>query len=672
MTATATSVDQLCINTIRALSMDTVQKAKSGHPGMPLGAAPMAYTLWTRFLKHNPTDPHWPDRDRFVLSAGHASALLYSLLTLTGYDLQLDELKEFRQFGSRTPGHPEYRHTPGAEVTTGPLGQGFANAVGFAIAERVLAARFNRPGHEVVDHYTYCMCSDGDLMEGISSEAASLAGTLGLGKLVYLYDSNNVSLDGPIDLSFTEDVGARFRAYGWHVQSIDGMNVDAVTEALEAARGVTDRPSLIVAHTVIGFGSPHKAGTSAAHGSPLGDEEVKLSKEALGWPSDKTFYVPDEALQEFRKALPAGQAHQQQWELRMASYAADHPADAALFRTLVAGELPAGWTDQLPGFSSVDGQVSTRIASGRVLNAIAPKLPTLIGGSADLSTSNETTLKGYQSFGIEGWSGRNINFGVREHAMGAILNGMNVHGGVTAYGGTFLTFSDYMRGSIRLAALMQAHSLFVYTHDSIGLGEDGPTHQPVEHLAALRAMPGLRVIRPADANESAAAWKLAIESAGPSVLVFSRQNLPVLDDVARVHAGTAQGGYVLIDSPGVPDVILIGTGSEVSIVVEAGKALVQSGVQARVVSMPSWEVFDAQPAAYRDSVLPPAIRARVAVEAGVSMGWERYVGESGAFVGIEHFGASAPATVLYKEFGITAEAVVAHATRVLEQLREGR
>ena len=672
MTATATSVEQLCINTIRTLSMDMVQKANSGHPGLPMGAAPMAYALWTRFLKHNPADPHWPDRDRFVLSAGHGSALLYSLLHLTGYGLELSEIEQFRQFGSRTPGHPEFRHTPGVEITTGPLGQGFANAVGFAIAERVLASRFNRPGHEIVDHYTYCLCSDGDLMEGVASEAASLAGTLGLGKLIYLYDSNNVSLDGPTDLSFTEDAAARFRAYGWHVQSIDGMNVEAVTEAIEAARAVTDRPSLIAAHTVIGYGSPHKAGTSAAHGSPLGEEEVRLSKEALGWPPDRKFYVPDEALQEFRKALAAGAEHQEHWTARLGRYAQDYPADAALFETLVSGRLPAGWDEDIPEFTAADGAMSTRVASGKVLNAIAPRFPTLIGGSADLSTSNDTTLKGYLSFGIEGWAGRNINYGVREHAMGAILNGLNVHGGVTAFGGTFLTFSDYMRGAIRLSALMQAHSLFVYTHDSIGLGEDGPTHQPIEHLAALRAMPGLRVIRPADANESAAAWKLAIELPGPSALVFSRQNLPILQDVALVRAGVAQGGYVLVDSPGTPDVILIGTGSEVSVAMDAALRLAEAGVQARVVSLPSWEVFEAQPEAYRESVLPKAVRARVAVEAGVPQGWERYVGEAGAFVGIDHFGASAPGPVLFREFGITPEAVADRARQVLERVREER
>lgn len=672
MTTKAVSLDQLCINAIRALSMDMVQKANSGHPGLPMGAAPMAYALWTRFLRHNPRDPHWPDRDRFVLSAGHGSALLYSLLHLTGYGLEIEELERFRQFGSRTPGHPEYRHTPGVEVTTGPLGQGVANAIGFAIAERVLASRFNRPGHTIIDHYTYCICSDGDLMEGISSEAASLAGTLGLGKLIYLYDSNNVSLDGPTDLSFREDTGARFRAYNWHVQSIDGMNVSAVTDAIEAAKCVTDRPSLIVAHTVIGYGSPHKAGTSAAHGSPLGEEEVRLTKEALGWPSDREFYVPDEVLQQFRKAIPAGAEHQEDWAGKFARYGQDYPADAALFQTLIGGRLPVGWDQEIPEFTAADGAMSTRAASGKVLNAIAPHLPTLIGGSADLSTSNDTTLEGYLSFGIESWAGRNVNYGVREHAMGAILNGLNVHGGVIAYGGTFLTFSDYMRGAVRLSALMQSHSLFVYTHDSIGLGQDGPTHQPIEHLAALRAIPGLRIIRPADANESAAAWRLALELPGPTALVFSRQSLPILTDVRVVRAGVPHGGYVLVDSADMPDVILIGTGSEVPVAIGAAFRLMESGVSARVVSLPSWEVFEAQTEAYRESVLPRDVRARVAVEAGVSQGWERYIGEAGAFVGIDHFGASAPGPVLFKEFGITPEAVTDRARQVIEQVRKGR
>jgi transketolase len=579
-------------------------------------------------------------------------------------------LKDFRQFGSRTPGHPEYGHTPGVEVTTGPLGQGFANSVGFAIAEHVLAARFNRPGHEIINHYTYCLCSDGDMMEGISSEAASLAGTMGLGKLIYLYDSNHVSLDGPTSLSFREDVAERFRAYGWDVQHVDGNDLDGVARALDTARSEMTRPSLIICTTIIGYGSPNKAGKSAAHGSPLGEDEVRLAKDALGWPEDRQFYVPDEALAHFRQALPRGEEVQREWESRLDRYSAQYPADGALLRTLLAGQLPDGWADDLPRFASADGAVSTRVASGRTLNALAPHIDTLIGGSADLATSNETTLKGYANLGIEGWSGRNINFGVREHAMCGILNGMAVHGGVWAYGGTFLTFSDYMRGAIRLAALMQSHTLLVFTHDSIGLGEDGPTHQPIEQLAALRAMPGLRVIRPADANESAAAWKLALELSGPSALVFCRQNVPVFDEVDRIRAGVPQGAYVLVDAPGTPDVLLMGTGSEVSLAVEAAARLAEEGIQARVVSMPSWEVFDAQPPAYRESVLPPSVRARVAVEAGSPMGWERYTGSLGGFVGIDHFGASAPGPVVYEKFGITTEAVVEQARQSLQRVRE--
>jgi transketolase len=671
-TTAATNLDQLCIDTIRTLAMDTVQKAKSGHPGTPMGAAPMAYTLWTQFLKHNPANPHWPDRDRFVLSAGHASVLLYSLLALTGYDLKLEELKDFRQFGSRTPGHPEYGHTPGVEVTTGPLGQGFAMGVGLAIAEHHLAARFNREGHSVVDHYTYGICSDGDLMEGISSEAASLAGHLQLGKLIYLYDDNNISIEGSTALAFTEDVARRFEAYGWHVQSIDGQDVDGVAAALDRARRDTDRPSLIVARTVIAYGSPNKAGTAAAHGSALGDEEVRLTKRALGWPEDSSFYVPDEALQHYREALPRGAAFESDWQRRFDAYAAEYPSEATLFQRWMMGQLPDGWADDLPTFSAADGAPASRVASGKVMNVLASRLENFIGGSADLAPSTETNLKGLGSLDFGDWAGRNMHFGVREHAMGAIVNGMAMHGGLLPFGATFLVFSDYMRGAIRIGAVMGAHAVWVFTHDSIGLGEDGPTHQPIEHLASLRAMPGIRVIRPADANETVAAWKLAIELPGPTALVLSRQGLPVIEDAGRARAGAAMGAYVLVDSPGEPDVILLGTGSEVSIAVDAAAKLAAEGINARVVSMPSWEVFEEQAPAYRETVLSPRVRARVAVEAASPLGWHKYIGDAGAFVGIDHFGGSAPGTDLYKHFNITADAVIEATHGVLDRLAQER
>lgn len=672
-TTAATNLDQLCIDTIRTLAMDTVQKAKSGHPGTPMGAAPMAYTLWTQYLKHNPRNPHWPDRDRFVLSAGHASVLLYSLLALTGYDLKLEELKDFRQFGSRTPGHPEYGHTPGVELTTGPLGQGFAMGVGLAIAEHHLAARFNRDGHNVVDHFTYGIVSDGDLMEGIASEAASLAGHMRLGKLIYLYDDNSISIEGSTALAFTEDVGARFEAYGWAVQRIDGQDVEAVARALDHARQETDRPSLIVARTVIAYGSPNKAGTAAAHGSPLGDEEVRLTKRALGWPEDSSFFVPDDALKHYREAIPRGAAFEADWDRRFEAYASEYPSEATTFKRWMAGQRPDGWADALPTFTAADGAPATRVASGKAMNALAASLENLVGGSADLAPSTETNLKGLGALGIEGdWSGRNMHFGVREHAMGGIVNGMAMHGGLIPFGATFLVFSDYMRGAIRIGSIMGAHTAWVFTHDSIGLGEDGPTHQPIEHLASLRAMPGMRVIRPADANETVAAWKLAIELPGPTALVLSRQGLPILADAALTRAGAAQGAYVLIDAPGEPDAIIIATGSEVSIAVDAAARLAADGVNARVVSMPSWEVFESQPPAYRDAVLPPGIRARIAIEAASPFGWHKYIGDAGAFVGIDHWGASAPAADLYTHFNITAGAVVDAARGVIARLREGR
>jgi len=670
--ATSPELDDLCINTIRFLAVDAVEKAKSGHAGAPMGMAPMGYTLWTRFLKHNPSDPHWFDRDRFVLSNGHASLLLYSLLHLTGYDLPLEQIKQFRQFGSETPGHPESLDTPGVELTTGPLGAGFATSLGFAMAEKTLGARFNRPGHEIIDHYTYGFCSDGDMMEGVASEAASLAGRLGLGKLIFLYDDNSITIEGGTALAFNEDVGMRFEAYGWHVQHIDGEDVAAVQSAIEAARAETERPSMIVARTVIGYGSPHKAGTAAIHSNALGAEEVKLTKEALDWPTEPEFYIPDEALAVYRRAVDAGRAAQADWESRMDAYAAAYPAEAATLRELIDGTLPDGWESALPSFSSKDGEMATRKASGKVLTALVPVLQGLVGGSGDLAPSNDTYVKDYGALGNGGWDGRNIHFGVREHAMGSVVNGLALHGGLIPYGGTFLCFSDYMRPAIRLGALEQAHSTFVFTHDSIGLGEDGPTHQPIEHLASLRAMPGLRVFRPGDANETVAAWKVAIESRGPTAVVLTRQEIPTYDDGKRLQEGAAHGAYIFADpAEGAPQVILIGTGSELQLAVGAKELLAKDGVAARVVSMPCWEVFAAQPQEYRESVLPAGLRARVSVEAGATFGWERYVGDAGFSIGIDHFGASAPGPVVMERFGFTKEIVAERAKEVLQRLSPG-
>jgi transketolase len=664
-----TDLDQLCINTIRTLAMDGVQKAKSGHPGMPMGMADVAYILWTRFLKHNPADPAWPNRDRFVLSAGHGSMLLYSLLHLTGYDLPLDELKRFRQWDSRTPGHPEHGLTPGVETTTGPLGQGFANGVGMAIAERFLAATFNRPGFLIFDHYTYAIVSDGDLMEGISHEAASLAGHLGLGKIVYLYDDNEISIEGSTDLAFTEDVPARFRAYGWHVQEVDGYDLPGIEAAIRAARGESERPSLVVCHTHIAYGSPNKQDSASAHGEALGEDEVRLTKEALGWPPDAQFYVPGEALAVFRRALEQGRAAKAEWQMLFERYAQEYPHEAALLHQLWAGDLPEGWEKALPAFIPADGEMATRQASGAVLNALAPLLPTLIGGSADLAPSNNTLLKGYADFQKATPAGRNFHFGVREHAMGAILNGLALHGGVIPYGGTFMVFSDYMRPAVRLAALMGQRVIYVWTHDSVWIGEDGPTHQPVEHLMALRAVPNLVVIRPCDANETAAAWHVALERReGPTALTLTRQKMPVLAETARASAETvARGAYILADAPGAIDVLLIASGSEVHLALEARKLLAQKGVAVRVVSMPSWELFDAQEPAYREVVLPPQVAARLAIEAGVTLGWERYVGLAGGVIGLDRFGASAPYKVLMEQFGFTPQAVAEQALRLVNR-----
>lgn len=660
-------LDRLSVTTLRLLAADAVQEARSGHPGLPMGAADMGYVLWARFLKHNPANPAWPDRDRFVLSAGHGSMLLYALLHLTGYDLPLDEIKRFRQWGSRTPGHPEFGLTPGVETTTGPLGQGLANAVGMAIAEAHLAARFNRPGLAIVDHHTWVLVSDGDLMEGLSHEAASLAGHLGLGKLICLYDCNGISIDGPTSLTFTEDTGARFEGYGWHVQRIDGHRMEAVEEALAVARAETARPSLIIARTRIGFGSPNRQGTAKAHGEPLGEEEVRLTKERLGWPSDLKFHVPADVLAGFREALARGQAWEAEWNERLSAYEREHLGLAAELRLALSGKLPPAWNADLPTFPP-DTPQATRTASGRMLDALIPRIGALVGGSADLTPSNNTEAKGQQKIQRGALGGRYLHFGVREHAMGAILNGLALHGGVRPYGGTFLVFSDYMRPAIRLAALMHQPVIFVFTHDSIGLGEDGPTHQPVEHLASLRAIPNLVVIRPADASEVSEAWRAALTRLdGPTALVLTRQAVPVLDRERLAPAsGLARGGYVLseVGTPP-PQLILIATGSEVHLGLEAQRRLAAHGVGARVVSLPSTDLFEAQPKEYRDRVLPPQVTARLAIEAGATFGWDRYVGPRGAVIGLDRFGASAPGQTVYERLGLTPAAIVATALQIL-------
>ncbi|HMQ34242.1 MAG TPA: transketolase [Chloroflexaceae bacterium] len=655
---TYAELDRLCANAIRALAMDGVQKANSGHPGLPLGMADAAYVLWTRFLKHNPEDPRWPDRDRFVLSAGHGSMLLYALLHLTGYDLSMDDLKRFRQWESKTPGHPENFMTPGVETTTGPLGQGFGTAVGIALAERWLATQLNRPGFNVVDHYTYVICSDGDLMEGISHEAASLAGHMGLGKLIVLYDANQISLDGPLDLSFSEDVPARFAAYGWHVLHADGHKMAEVAEALAQAKAETGRPTIIVTRTTIGYGSPNKAGTAKAHGEPLGADEVRLTKEALGWPTTDEFYVPGEVYEHMQLAVEVGNTRQREWELMVERYKAGHPELAALWEQLQAKELPQDWGTALPEFAPDPKAKGTRVASGEVINALAKAVPSLLGGSADLATSNNTMVKGAQTLNRAARGGRNIFFGVREHAMAAALNGLALHGGIIPYGGTFLVFSDYMRPAIRLAALMRLQVVFVFTHDSVGLGEDGPTHQAVEHVMSLRLIPQLRVFRPGDANEVAMAWRSALERRdGPTALILSRQNVPTLDRAGLAPAeGALRGGYVLRDTEGA-QVALLATGSELSLALAAAELLADRGVPARVVSLPCWELFDAQDEDYKASVLPPALTARVAVEAGRTLGWERYVGPGGVAMGVDRFGFSSPFQQIFEHFGLTPEGI---------------
>ncbi len=655
-------LDDLCINTIRMLAVDAVQKANSGHPGMPMGAAAMAYVLWPRFLKHNPGNPLWPDRDRFVLSAGHGSMLLYGLLYLTGYDLSLEDLKAFRQWGSKTPGHPEYGHTPGVETTTGPLGQGFANGVGLAMAERFLAARFNRPDFPIVDHYTYAIVSDGDLMEGVSHEAASLAGHLQLGKLIYLYDDNHISIEGSTDLAFTEDRLARFSAYGWQVQKVDdGNDLKAIAEAIRQAQTETARPSLIAVRSCIGCGSPNKQDTAGVHGEPLGIEEIRLTKENLGWPLEPAFHVPEEALAFFRQSVGTGEKREKEWQKLFAAYEKAYPEEAEAFNQIMAGKLPKGWDREIPIFPTDPKGTATRAASGTVLNAIAANVPHLMGGSADLAPSNKTMIKDTKDFQAGSYDQRNIHFGVREHGMGSIMNGLALHGGIIPYGGTFLIFSDYMRPAIRLAAMMGLKVIYVFTHDSIGLGEDGPTHQPVEQLAALRAIPNLTVIRPADANETAEAWKMALEiESGPVALVLTRQNLPTMDrTVMATAANLAKGAYILHKTGDQkPDVLLMATGSEVPIAIEAGEKLKKRGVYSWVINMPSWELFDRQSREYRNQVLPPEVKTRVAIEAGSPFGWHRYVGEKGAVIGLDHFGASAPYKTLYEKFGLTADQVV--------------
>ncbi len=656
------------INTLRFLSADAVQQANSGHPGLPMGAAAIAFTIWTRHLRHNPRNPRWPGRDRFILSGGHGSMLLYSLLHLTGYALSLDELKNFRQWDSLTPGHPEYGLTPGVEMTTGPLGQGFATGVGMAIAAAHLSATFNRPGFDLVDPYIYAIVTDGDLMEGVASEAASLAGHLGLGRLVYLYDDNHISIDGSTDLAFTEDRLKRFEAYGWHVQRVEeGNDVEAIHQAIQAAKQ-DPRPSLIACRTVIGFGAPNRQGTSKAHGEPLGEEELNLAKQNLGWPLEPRFYIPEDVLAFYRQALESGAAQEARWQEKLEAYQKAYPDLALELRRRLDGRLPSGWDADLPVFPPDAKGLATRAASGKTLNALAVKLPELMGGSADLAPSNNTRIEGSPAFQKDSPQGRNLHFGVREHGMAAALNGMALFGGVIPYGGTFLVFSDYARPAIRIAALSHIPSIFVFTHDSIGLGEDGPTHQPVEHIAALRAIPNLCVIRPADANETVEAWKVAVSRRdGPTALILSRQAVPTLDRALMEDASElARGAYALSDfGENEPELILMASGSEVSLIYQAAARLAAEGVNVRAVSFPSWDLFEKQDAAYREAVLPGRVRARLAVEAGAGLGWERYVGAEGAVISIERFGASAPAKVLFEKFGFTVENVIEKARSLL-------
>ncbi|AZB71432.1 transketolase [Synechococcus elongatus] len=667
MVVAAQSLDELCINSIRFLAIDAVEKAKSGHPGLPMGAAPMAYVLWDRFLRFNPKNPAWFNRDRFVLSAGHGCMLQYALLHLSGYDsVSIDDIKNFRQWGSPTPGHPENFETPGVEVTTGPLGQGIANAVGLALAEAHLAARFNKPDAKLVDHYTYVILGDGCNMEGISGEAASLAGHWGLGKLIALYDDNHISIDGSTDVAFTEDVSKRFEAYGWHVLHVENGNTDlaAIEKAIADAKAVTDKPTLIKVTTTIGYGSPNKANTAGVHGAALGEAEIKLTRENLGWDYEP-FVVPEDALAHWRKAIERGAALESSWNETLAQYKANYPAEAAEFERMLRGELPTGWADALPSYTPADKAVATRKHSEICLNALAPVLPELIGGSADLTHSNLTELHVSGDFQKGAYENRNVHFGVREHAMAAIANGIALHNsGLIPYAATFLVFADYMRGAMRLSALSEVGVIYVLTHDSIGLGEDGPTHQPVETIASLRIIPNMLVFRPADGNEASGAYKVAVENRKrPSVLAMSRQNLPNLEGSSIDIV--AKGAYVLSDDEGTPDLILLATGSEVSLCVEAAKQLRAEGKKVRIVSMPCWELFDEQSAEYKESVLPKAVTARLAVEAGSSFGWHRYTGDAGATISTDTFGASAPGNVMFEKFGFTVDNVVAKAKAVL-------
>ena len=662
------NLQERAINTLRFLSVDAVQKANSGHPGLPMGTAAMAYTLWTRHLRFNPRDPDWPERDRFILSGGHGSMLLYSLLYLTGYNVSLEEIKNFRQWESITPGHPEYGLTPGVEVTTGPLGQGFGNGVGMAIAAEHLAAEFNRPGHKVINHYIYAIVTDGDLMEGVASEAASLAGHLQLGRLIYLYDDNHISIDGSTNIAFTEDRMARFEAYGWHVQTVlDGNDVDAIDRAIQAAK-VDSRPSIIAARTHIGYGLPTRQDTPKAHGDPPGDEELDGAKRNLGWPLSPRFYVPEDVLELYQQVGLRGELAEKDWRIRLDAYREAYPDLEIELSRRYSGKLPDNWESALPVFTSDEKGLATRAASGKVINALAISIPELIGGSADLAPSNKTWIDGSPSFQADSYQGRNFNFGVREHAMGAVVNGMAVHGGVIPYGGTFLVFSDYMRPAIRLSALSGYPSIWVFTHDSIGLGEDGPTHQPIEQLTALRTIPKLVVIRPADANEVSEAWRLAISRRnGPTALALTRQNLPTLDrEVFSSASGLQRGAYVLADlGDGRPEIILMASGSEVSLIIEAGKRLAAEGVNVRLISFPSWELFASQDQEYKDSVLMPNIQARLSIEAGISQGWDRWVGDRGTIISIERYGASAPYETIYEKFGLSVENVIDNAKGLL-------
>ncbi len=670
--ATPPSIDTLCVNCIRSLSMDAVEKAASGHPGMPMGAAPMGYAVWNDFLRFNPADPGWPDRDRFILSAGHGSMLLYSLLHLAGYDLPLSELQNFRQWDSRTPGHPEHGLTPGVETTTGPLGQGFSNAVGMAMAEAFLAARFNRPGHTLVDHRTFVIASDGDLMEGVSSEAASLAGHLGLGKLIVLYDDNHITIEGDTALAFQEDVGRRFEAYGWQVQGVDdGNDLASLRKALEHTVSAPGKPSLIRVRTHIAYGSPNKQDTAGSHGAPLGAEEVRLTKENLGWPTAPAFHVPDEVRQHMKAPGDRGRKLQEEWRARRDAYREKFPVEYESFERASRRELPGGWDQALPVFEPKDGSMATRKASEAAINALAPRIPEFLGGSADLAPSTNTLIKGAQDFTAGTPGGRNLRFGVREHGMGSILNGMALHGGVRPYGATFLIFSDYMRPTIRLAALMKLPVIYVFTHDSIGLGEDGPTHQPIEQLAALRAIPDLTLIRPADAHETVQAWRYALQSDGPVALVLTRQALPIYEH-RDPALSVSKGGTILADTEGVPDIILIATGSEVAVAMEAREILGKHDVAARVVSLPSWEIFERQPEEYRNRILPPAVGARLAVEAATPFGWERWTGTDGEVIGLNRFGASAPGKVVMQKLGFDAQNVATRARALLERLARPR